>query len=62
MSLIRIPENLVEVLADQLDQWQSILPPTDSELEDWIFRFIEDPWFFVEEDDGETRDSEGCQD
>ena len=59
MSLIRIPENLVEELASQLDQWQSIIPPTDPDLEEWILRFIEDPWFFVEEEDGETGNTEG---
>ena len=60
MSLIRIPEDLVEILANQLDQWQSIISPIDPDLEDWIFRFVEDPWFFVvEEDDGETGNTEG---
>jgi len=60
MSLIRIPENLVEELASQLDQWQSVISPTDPDLEDWIFRFVEDPWFFVvEEENGETRNTEG---
>jgi len=61
MSLIRIPEDLIKLLADQLDQWQSVIPITDPDLEEWIFQFIEDPWFFVEGDDGKTRNSKGSQ-